>query len=536
MKLLDSFIAQVEQEIQHKKKIIPDAPMEQQFDDVFNKHHLIAGAIKFEMKHRVEIPDEYMDFGDTVQTLVRKAAKLKKIENARLPKFLREKQKLLDGLRYDTGCWERDAGSIRKGKTCIKKSLQAVFNRIRLQEETELQATMQAILHADLINDFLARQDMRGDDRELSDYMKQSGHALSKNFGGDIYRVCRSVLDRLGCPEFPVEFYVQNDSTINASGYYNFNDREPHYIVLHSGLLDKLTDEELPFVIGHELGHLLYGHAVLDRLARTLYPDDAGMPLFLDNLNGLRKKLSELSADRIGLLAVNDLETAIRAVVKLSTGLDQHRMSLTLDTYMATIDSQVADMRKNPLYIHTTHPVDAVRSKALSIFYHSRTREHFIKCKGYRKDCALAGQTEELVELLKRKPCGIKRWTEFDFLATAGLMIMNRKGPWRLEDYACLLNILSQYHCTSHDHLKTFIQDDIVLDKYTEACKIIAEGHPDRGQELFAKLLPLATREQKIRKDEVDRLLLVAENLKIPKEVAEDILFEAIKKSFRPMS
>ena len=53
--------------------------MEQQFDDVFNKHHLIASAIKFEMKHRVEIPDEYMDFGHTVQTLVRKAAKLKKM-------------------------------------------------------------------------------------------------------------------------------------------------------------------------------------------------------------------------------------------------------------------------------------------------------------------------------------------------------------------------------------------------------------------------------------------------------------------------
>ena len=34
------------------------------------------------------------------------------------------------------------------------------------------------------------------------------------------------------------------------------------FIVLNSGLVELLDDEELRFVVGHEVGHVLSGHAV----------------------------------------------------------------------------------------------------------------------------------------------------------------------------------------------------------------------------------------------------------------------------------
>jgi hypothetical protein len=101
------------------------------------------------------------------------------------------------------------------------------------------------------------------------------------------------------------------------------------FIVISSGLVDLLDDEELRFVLGHEMGHVLSGHAVyqtmLQRLIRlsavlTAIPlGGLGVRAIMAALMEWSRK-AELSADRAGLLATQDPAVAFRVQMKTASG------------------------------------------------------------------------------------------------------------------------------------------------------------------------------------------------------------------------
>lgn len=119
---------------------------------------------------------------------------------------------------------------------------------------------------------------------------------------------------------------------------YVYSDPVPHamaigvdrpFVVVTSGLLQLHDDDELRFVLGHELGHVLSGHALyrtmllqLLKLSNTL----AWLPFGALGVRALIAALyewfrkAELSSDRAGLLACQDPAAALRAHMKLAGG------------------------------------------------------------------------------------------------------------------------------------------------------------------------------------------------------------------------
>ena len=75
----------------------------------------------------------------------------------------------------------------------------------------------------------------------------------------------RRVAATLDAPELP-ELYVAADPVANAITI----GMDKPFIVVNSGLVDLLDEEELRFVLGHELGHALSGHAVYQTLLLRL--------------------------------------------------------------------------------------------------------------------------------------------------------------------------------------------------------------------------------------------------------------------------
>jgi Zn-dependent protease with chaperone function len=182
----------------------------------------------------------------------------------------------------------------------------------------------------------------------------------------DMLRDSAYILD---LPRVP-ELYVIQDPVPNAMAI-GF-DRP--FIVLHTGLIDLLDEEELRFVIGHEVGHVLSGHAVyrtmmliLERLAERL----AWLPLsgialkaiVLGLMEWFRK--SELSADRAGLLAGQDIEAAKRTQMKLAGGSRLNEMSVEAFMEQAREYDAVGDVRDGLLkfinLLFQTHPFAVVR-------------------------------------------------------------------------------------------------------------------------------------------------------------------------------
>jgi Zn-dependent protease with chaperone function len=145
-----------------------------------------------------------------------------------------------------------------------------------------------------------------------------------------LHRLWLGVLDTLDSPE-QYDLYVSQSPAVNA-GAYGF-DRP--WVVLLSGSLRTLTDDEIENVMGHELGHVLSGHAlyhtmmvILIRLARSGFPliGMAATPILLALMEWYRK--SELSCDRAGLLAVQQPGAAMNTMMRLAGGGTPEEMDL----------------------------------------------------------------------------------------------------------------------------------------------------------------------------------------------------------------
>lgn len=102
--LIYSYLYFVNREIGYQKFIDPDIPIEKQFDDRFDEFSLIIASVKFEMNHAVEIPDEYMDYTQTLRQLAVRISQLPRIDDKDYGNFLMNKCNMLQlGLKMFQG-------------------------------------------------------------------------------------------------------------------------------------------------------------------------------------------------------------------------------------------------------------------------------------------------------------------------------------------------------------------------------------------------------------------------------------------------
>ncbi len=138
-----------------------------------------------------------------------------------------------------------------------------------------------------------------------------------------------SVLDARDVPEL----YITQTPILNA-GAVGVN--KP-FLTLNSGLVDSMSEDELLAVIGHELGHVLSGHVLYKTLLWFLMNAALGLmniPLgqlaVLAIIGALKEwdRKSELSADRAGLLVVQNPEVSYTTLMKLAGGKNVKEMDI----------------------------------------------------------------------------------------------------------------------------------------------------------------------------------------------------------------
>ncbi len=178
------------------------------------------------------------------------------------------------------------------------------------------------------------------------------------------------VLDTEDVPEL----YVSANPTLNA---VTIGMNKP-IIILNSGLVDLLDEEELRFVIGHELGHALSGHAVYQTLLRRLLSMTGVLNAIPLGALGIRaivaalyewSRKAELSADRAGLLATQDPATAFRVHMQLASGGHVDDLDTTAFFAQGQEYLDAADLRDSVLKLllveNQTHPFAVVRAAEL---------------------------------------------------------------------------------------------------------------------------------------------------------------------------
>jgi len=128
------------------------------------------------------------------------------------------------------------------------------------------------------------------------------------------------------------ELFVSQTPFVNAGAY----GMERPFIVINSGALKLLDDDEMRALLGHELGHVMSGHALYHTILVLILNVSLGflpflaglvlLPIQLALLEWFRK--SELSSDRAGLLASQDPQASLRMFLKMAGGGDMTMMDL----------------------------------------------------------------------------------------------------------------------------------------------------------------------------------------------------------------
>ncbi|WP_185995537.1 M48 family metallopeptidase [Nocardioides campestrisoli] len=170
------------------------------------------------------------------------------------------------------------------------------------------------------------------------------------------------------------ELYVRAAPTFGAVAV----GMEKPVIVVDSGLVQLLDEEEMRFVLGHELGHVLSGHAVYQTLLQRLLGLTGVFAAVPGGSLGLRgivaalmewSRKAELSADRAGLLAAQNPAAATRVHMKLASGGDLEHLDPTSFFAQAHEYTETEDLRDSVLKVflveQQSHPFAVVRASEL---------------------------------------------------------------------------------------------------------------------------------------------------------------------------
>ncbi len=189
------------------------------------------------------------------------------------------------------------------------------------------------------------------------------------------------------------EMYVTVDPVPNA---WTYGHTKP-FVTVTSGLIDMMSDEELFFVVGHEVGHIKAGHVLYGTMARNI----AAVVTLLGEVTlgigallgrGLVVALyewyrcAELTSDRAALLCVQDLEPARDTFMKLAGGttrmaadMDREEFLRQIHEYEEVDRSTLDRAYKVLLTLGRTHPFAMQRAKELDLWFSSGYAELMLK-------------------------------------------------------------------------------------------------------------------------------------------------------------
>lgn len=142
---------------------------------------------------------------------------------------------------------------------------------------------------------------------------------VTKNSYPQIYEYLKYACEILGLKQVP-EMYIRWDYDINACTV----GAERPIIIINSGLIDLCSEDEILFVVSHEIGHILSNHMLYHMLGQVINYAIDSMPGGHLLAGGIQyalfywDRMSEFTADRAGLLGCQNIDAAISTFIKIA--------------------------------------------------------------------------------------------------------------------------------------------------------------------------------------------------------------------------
>ena len=375
-------------------------------------------------------------------------------------------------------------------------------------------------LQGTVVEEVLKKIRMSGSDTYWRSNMEGHSLKVDKELLPDFHRLCHDVKAKLNFEE-AVDFYITGDSTVNAFSVAAEEEGEPHIVNINSALFDLMTTDELKFVIGHELGHLINKDTALARLIRFVFPPEANVPVSLQYKIRLHDQLAELVADRYGYIATENLDVCVTAFFKLASGLDLAKMNVSIEALIADNNRRLEYFLKDKGVSRASHPVNPIRVQALNLFATSKTEEE------------LQSGLDELISiLLKVGTCELDEHTA-RFIASAGLIVANIDEGINEDEIKQVIESLASMKMFPRRFLDEIAQGN-VGEIFADSVQNILRINPGMREGMLKYMIGIVLSDKLIAKEEVDLLYQFGDQIGLSNMEVATAIGEAIQVNYVP--
>lgn len=398
------------------------------------------------------------------------------------------------------------------------------YDSIRIKAEQEIGHNLWELFEGDVISRIMKEAKVE----KAGNYYKYllEGHSfkLGRDLLPELYKPFMDVCEALDFKE-PVEFFISNHPDFNASAASSQEEDEPHLVNLNSGLVNALDEDELRFVIGHELGHIISKNIDIKGVIEFVFPHFQNIPLLLYNKISLWDKLSELTADRYGLIACGDPSKCVSAFFKMSSGLSLEHYKLNLATFLEENEKLLESFKKENTINVASHPMNPIRIKALENFAQSTVYQTILDEKTIKEDPVLTSHMEELTNLLL-----VIRNSELDqhrslFIAAAGLVMAGVDEQMKKQEYELIIHRLANFLIFPEELLQSIINQKAQYTVFVQSASTIMQYNPAERDPMFEFLIGVAMSDNELFTKEINFLYETGANLfkYSEKEIAQKI-------------
>ena len=348
------------------------------------------------------------------------------------------------------------------------------------------------------------------------------GHSLKvqQELLPDFYALCQDVKKKLGFDD-PVDFYITGDSEVNAFSVAAEEEGKPHIVNVNSELFTLMSEAELRFVLGHELGHLINKDTALARLINFVFPPEAAVPVTLQYKIRLHEQLAELVADRYGYMATEDLGVCVTAFFKMASGLDLEKMNMSIDALIADNTKRLEYFLKGKGISRSSHPVNPIRVQALNLFATVKTQKELQEGMDELITILLKVGDDEMDEYMAR------------FIASAGLIVVNCDGEVHEEEVNQVIETLAALKIFPRQYLEEIAKGDIPA-IFNDSVENILKINPGVRVALLEYMISIVMSDKKIAPEEIKLLYNFGESIALSEMEVATAIAEAIQRRYMP--
>lgn len=389
-----------------------------------------------------------------------------------------------------------------------------------IELEQQLGSQIYTALQGNVVEEVLRKTKISSNDAYWRSNME--GHCLKvqPELLPDFYNLCQEVKQQLNFNE-PVDFYITGDATVNAFSLAAEDEDSPHIVNINSGLFDLMSQDELRFVVGHELGHLINRDTALSRLIGFVFPPNSNAPVSLQYKIRLHNQLAELVADRYGYLASGNMNACVTAFFKMASGLDLEKMNVSIDALLSDNTRRLDYFLHDKGVSRASHPVNPIRVQALNLFTNATSEKE------------LQDGMDELISILLKVGN-----TELDehlacFIASAGIIVASSDGEVNDDELEQIIDTLASLQMFPRRYLEEIAASDIG-EVFNQAVGNIININPGMREGLLQYMISIVMSDKRIAKEEVELLYGFGDSIGFSEMEVASAIAESIQQRYIP--